>query len=66
MDELNRESLVARFTWIDYAVFSFMLLASAFIGIYHGFFKKAHDTNEFLMAGKSMSPLPVALSLIAR
>ncbi|KAG7158327.1 Sodium-coupled monocarboxylate transporter 2-like 3 [Homarus americanus] len=55
-----------RFTWHDYVVFGCMLAVSAIIGIFYGFFGKKQDTNEFLMAGKSMTTFPVAMSLIAR
>ncbi|XP_042241286.1 sodium-coupled monocarboxylate transporter 1-like [Homarus americanus] len=54
-----------RFTWHDYVVFGCMLAVSAIIGIFYGFFGKKQDTNEFLMAGKSMTTFPVAMSLIA-
>ena len=46
-----------------------MLLLSAAIGVYYGFFAKKEsddDTEEFLMAGKSMGTFPIAMSLIAR
>ncbi|KAF2361183.1 Sodium/solute symporter [Trinorchestia longiramus] len=57
----------ARLSREDYATMSILLIASAAIGIYYGFFNKVNteDTQEFLMAGKSMSAFPVALSLIA-
>jgi hypothetical protein len=60
--------LALLFTWVDYLVFGLMLGASAAIGVYYGFFakKKADDTEEFLMAGKSMTTFPIAMSLIAR
>ncbi|KAG7158323.1 sodium-coupled monocarboxylate transporter 2-like [Homarus americanus] len=59
------DELVDRFTWIDYMVFNCMLLVSAVIGIFYGCFSKKQDTKEFLMAGKSMTAFPVAMSLIA-
>ncbi|XP_045600689.1 sodium-coupled monocarboxylate transporter 2 [Procambarus clarkii] len=57
--------LADRFTWIDYMVFGLMLALSAAIGIFYGCFSKKQDTKEFLMAGKSMTTFPVAMSLIA-
>lgn len=57
--------LANRFGWADYAVFGAMLAVSAIIGIFYGCFGKKQDTNEFLMAGKSMTTFPVAMSLIA-
>ncbi|KAK8751797.1 hypothetical protein OTU49_010357 [Cherax quadricarinatus] len=61
----NVDILVDRFTWIDYLVFCLMLAVSAVIGIFYGCFGKKQDTKEFLMAGKSMTTFPVAMSLIA-
>ncbi|KAB7501272.1 Sodium-coupled monocarboxylate transporter 1 [Armadillidium nasatum] len=71
MNETNSVSevqaaLISRFTYIDYGVFALMLLLSAAIGIFYGCFgNKMNDTKEFLMAGKSMTTFPVAMSLIA-
>lgn len=59
--------LAVLFGWQDYLVFGLMLALSAAIGIYYGFFaKKTGDTEEFLMAGRSMTTFPIAMSLIAR
>lgn len=50
----------------DYVVFAAMLLISAAIGIYYAFAGGGQKTSkEFLMGGRSMSALPVALSLTA-
>lgn len=55
------------FSWVDYSVFIIMLALSAFIGVYFGFFgKKQDNTAEYLMGGKTMGILPIAMSLIAR
>lgn len=63
---IDVNELVQRFSWADYLVFVAMLLVSAVIGIFYGFCgKKENDTKEFLMAGKSMTTFPVAMSLIA-
>ncbi|XP_060101235.1 sodium-coupled monocarboxylate transporter 1-like [Heteronotia binoei] len=52
-------------TW-DYVVFAAMLLISAGIGIYYAFAGGGQKTSrEFLMGGRRMSALPVALSLTA-
>ncbi|NXB51484.1 SC5A8 protein, partial [Leucopsar rothschildi] len=57
---------MAQFTVWDYVVFAAMLLISAIIGIYYAFAGGAQKTSkDFLMAGRSMSALPVALSLTA-
>ncbi|NXE34002.1 SC5A8 protein, partial [Ptilorrhoa leucosticta] len=59
-------SSMGRFTVWDYVVFAAMLLISAIIGIYYAFVGGGQKTSkDFLMAGRSMSALPVALSLTA-
>jgi len=55
------------FGTIDYIVFVLMLLTSASIGVYFGFFSKSKNTtDEYLMGGKKMKTIPIAISLIAR
>jgi len=55
-----------RFTVWDYVIFAIILAISSVIGLYHGCRgNKQSSTAEFLMAGRSMSVLPVALSLLA-
>lgn len=50
----------------DYVVFAAMLLVSAVIGIYYAFAGGGQKTSkDFLMGGRSMSAVPVALSLTA-
>ncbi|XP_075456789.1 sodium-coupled monocarboxylate transporter 1-like [Ascaphus truei] len=50
----------------DYVVFASVLAISAAIGIYYAFAGKGQTTSqEFLTGGRSMSALPVALSLTA-
>ncbi|XP_053929579.1 sodium-coupled monocarboxylate transporter 1 isoform X2 [Cuculus canorus] len=57
---------MAHFTAWDYVVFSAMLLVSAAIGIYHAVAGGGQKTSkEFLMGGRRMNALPVALSLTA-
>ncbi|RLW06501.1 hypothetical protein DV515_00004630 [Chloebia gouldiae] len=57
---------MGRFTVWDYVVFAAMLLISAIIGIYYSFVGGGQKTSkDFLMAGRSMNALPVALSLTA-
>ncbi|NWU21535.1 SC5A8 protein, partial [Dyaphorophyia castanea] len=63
---VNSSSRMGRFTVWDYVVFAAMLLISAVIGIYYAFVGGGQKTSkDFLMAGRSMSALPVALSLTA-
>lgn len=54
------------FGWLDYALFSLLLLVSVFIGVYFGFFSKQDSTTEYLLGGKRMGYFPVAMSIIAR
>ncbi|KAM6145577.1 sodium-coupled monocarboxylate transporter 1 [Phoenicopterus ruber ruber] len=57
---------MAGFTVWDYVVFAAMLLVSAVIGVYYAFAGGGQKTSkDFLMGGRSMSALPVALSLTA-
>ncbi|KFZ50459.1 Sodium-coupled monocarboxylate transporter 1, partial [Antrostomus carolinensis] len=57
---------MGRFTVWDYVVFAAMLLVSAVIGIYYAFAGGGQKTSkDFLMGGRSMSALPVSLSLTA-
>ena len=56
----------AHFSAVDFVVFSLILLASMGIGI---FFSRSggaqQSNNEYLMAGRSMSSIPVAMSVLA-
>lgn len=50
----------------DYTVFAVMLLVSAGIGVYFGFFSNSENTtDEYLLGGKRMKTIPIAISLIA-
>lgn len=46
---------------IDYIVIVALLLISAAIGLYHG--KQQKSSNEFFLAGRTMHPVPVSVSL---
>lgn len=51
---------------VDYIVFALVLAVSAGIGIFYGCFgSKQQTTQEFLMANRMMSVLPVSMSLLA-
>ncbi|XP_006125923.1 sodium-coupled monocarboxylate transporter 1 isoform X1 [Pelodiscus sinensis] len=57
---------IGHFSVWDYVVFGAMLLISAVIGVYYAFAGGGQQTSkDFLMGGRSMSALPVALSLTA-
>ncbi|PNF32535.1 Sodium-coupled monocarboxylate transporter 2 [Cryptotermes secundus] len=63
----NMEGLQAQFFgWLDFTLFVLMLVLSTMIGIYFGFWGKKEDTpKEYLHGGKTMSTIPVAVSLVA-
>lgn len=58
---------VSHFSVLDYSFFVVILSLSALIGVYYGYFSKhkQNTTSEYILAGRSMSILPVATSLIA-
>ncbi|XP_052212081.1 sodium-coupled monocarboxylate transporter 2-like [Dreissena polymorpha] len=50
----------------DYTVFACTLAISAFIGIFYAIKdRKKQTTDEYLLAGRSMHPIPVAMSLLS-
>ena len=50
---------------VDYVVFVFMFLISIGIGVYFGFAgRKQKTTDDYLMGGRQLSLIPVALSLV--
>ncbi|KAL9971857.1 hypothetical protein ACROYT_G018069 [Oculina patagonica] len=56
----------AHFTAADFIVFSLTLLASMGIGIFYSRSGGAQqNNNEYLMAGRSMASIPVAISVLA-
>uniref|UniRef100_A0A667Y521 Solute carrier family 5 member 6a n=1 Tax=Myripristis murdjan TaxID=586833 RepID=A0A667Y521_9TELE len=55
-----------QFTTVDYVIFALLLVASAGIGLFYAFSGgRQRTTQEFLLADRSMSCLPVSLSLLA-
>ncbi|CAH1367545.1 unnamed protein product, partial [Tenebrio molitor] len=53
-----------KISWYDYVAFAAMLLVSASIGVYFGFFKsKYNTTREYLLGGRKMKVVPIALSI---
>jgi hypothetical protein len=63
----HHHQLTNFFTWIDYSLFGVMLLLSALIGIYFGFFakRKQNSTVQYMLGGRKMKFFPIAASLIA-
>ncbi|KAJ0182670.1 hypothetical protein K1T71_002039 [Dendrolimus kikuchii] len=54
-----------RFSWVDYTVFILMLAISAVVGVYWGFMKKQTTQSDYLLGGRNMKVVPVAMSLVA-
>lgn len=54
------------FSLMDYLMFIFMLFLCILIGIYFGFWRTNKTEADYLMGGRNMSVIPVALSLVAR
>ena len=54
-----------RLSVVDYVVFALVLAISGGIGIYYAFKQRKSSTTDFLLGGRSMSILPVTLSLTA-
>ncbi|XP_018571163.2 sodium-coupled monocarboxylate transporter 1-like, partial [Anoplophora glabripennis] len=54
-----------RFGWPDYIMFVGMLLICISIGLYYAFSYKSQNAQEYLVGGRNMKVVPVALSLVA-
>lgn len=58
--------LVGSFVAADYAVFAFMLVVSASVGIYYAWVDRGQGSSaDFLMGGRKLTAVPVSLSLTA-
>ena len=64
IDLLSKEDLIKKFNAGNYTVFAAMLFISAAIGVFF-WWKGQKNTDEILMASKSMSTFPITLSLVA-
>ncbi|XP_068573036.1 sodium-coupled monocarboxylate transporter 1 isoform X2 [Cebidichthys violaceus] len=64
---MSGDSLVAgSFVVADYVVFALMLLVSAAVGVYYAWANRGQgNLGDFLMGGRSLTALPVSLSLTA-
>ena len=56
-----------KFTAVDYVVFGLTVLASISIGLFFSWARRSREstTDDFLMAGRNMRSIPIALSLVA-
>ncbi|XP_041934507.1 sodium-coupled monocarboxylate transporter 1 isoform X1 [Alosa sapidissima] len=63
---MDASSPIGFFSVWDYAVFALMLLVSAAIGVFYAYVDHGpQSSGDFLMAGRSMTAVPVAMSLSA-
>ena len=53
-----------RFHVVDYVIFILVIAASLSIGVYYAIFKRNNTTSQYLMAGRSLSIIPTAISLL--
>uniref|UniRef100_T1IEF0 Sodium/solute symporter n=1 Tax=Rhodnius prolixus TaxID=13249 RepID=T1IEF0_RHOPR len=54
------------FDWAEYSVFIMMLTLSALIGLYFGCFRSEQNSEfVYLLGGKSMTTIPIAVSLVS-
>lgn len=61
------KAVLINFHNIDYVVFGALLMVSMAIGVYFGYFSKSEQTTEeYLLGGRKMKTIPIAISLIAR
>ena len=56
--------LSAAFSTVDYVVFGLFIFISVLIGFYHSF-KHSSNNEEFLMGGRSIGIIPMAISMVA-
>lgn len=67
MDDSSSGAGVAYFTSIDYSLLTGLLAISVAIGLYFGFTsRKDQSAEEYLQGCRTIRPLPIAFSLIAR
>ncbi|KAG7155537.1 Sodium-coupled monocarboxylate transporter 2-like 6 [Homarus americanus] len=60
-----RVEMESKFTAVDYTIFGLMLAVSIGIGIYCAVKSRGKEsTQEYMLGGRNMSPLPVAMSLL--
>lgn len=67
MNETLIENAAAfSFTTLDFSILILMLSISTAIGIYFGCFSQnAKSTEEYLLGGRKMKVIPIAISLVA-
>lgn len=56
----------SQFGLIEYAIFGTLLGLSALIGVYFGCVQRQNTVSDYLLGGKTMGVIPVALSNVAR
>eukprot|EP00092_Neocalanus_flemingeri_P012913 GFUD01013912.1.p1 GENE.GFUD01013912.1~~GFUD01013912.1.p1 ORF type:complete len:629 (+),score=119.06 GFUD01013912.1:145-2031(+) len=63
-DLLTKEELLDKFGILNYVIFVSMLLISALIGVFF-WWKGQKNTEDFLLASRSMGTIPMTMSLVA-
>ena len=63
-DLISKDDLAEKFGVLNYMIFVAMLLISTLIGVFY-WWKGQDNTDDFLLAGRSMGTFPMAMSLIA-
>lgn len=76
MDVSEISKSMQRFSWPDYLVFMLMLLSCMVIGVYFGWqdhkkhkhhkARRGSEALDYLVGGRKMQVVPVAMSLVAR
>lgn len=51
------------FQWADFVVFGIVLGISAIIGIVFGYRDRNKSSDEYMMGGGNVNPVPIAMSL---
>lgn len=57
--------MVGRFEYIDYAVFSLVLVLTACIGLYFAWKERNNNVDQVLLGGRKLKIFPVAMSIMA-
>ncbi|XP_050715097.1 sodium-dependent multivitamin transporter-like [Eriocheir sinensis] len=52
------------FSWLDYLVFSLVLLLSLLIGVYFALRSRNEANEEYLLGGRNLHAVPVSMSLV--
>ncbi|KAJ8920690.1 hypothetical protein NQ315_004829 [Exocentrus adspersus] len=65
LDVEDVSAAMQKFDWVDYIMFVVMLLMCISIGIYYALCNSSLNVQEYLVGGRNMKVIPVAVSLVA-